>query len=169
MSTSLQPYLLAVRKTLTAALCLENFSCQQVERYNKPEIEARTDKELICTPVVISRNEKEACLIEASINSVRISLKIKQADDLEVILAKKFTRFLMQRAENFIVLRRKAVEGYDISFLITNTHLEQMYKHKVVDFVIQFMEDVDKELSENKISVNIRGRDIAKEFLKQFS
>ena len=27
-------------------------------------------------------------------------------------------------------------QGYDISFLITNFHTEQMYKHKLVDFVI---------------------------------
>lgn len=30
-------------------------------------------------------------------------------------------------------------QGYDISFLITNFHCAEMYKHKVVDFVIQFM------------------------------
>lgn len=29
------------------------------------------------------------------------------------------------------------MQGYDISFLITNFHTEQMYKHKLVDFVIQ--------------------------------
>ena len=33
---------------------------------------------------------------------------------------------MMMRAENFIILRRKAVEGYDISFLITNFHTEQV-------------------------------------------
>jgi hypothetical protein len=31
----------AVRATLTAAMCLENFPSQVVERHNKPEIEAR--------------------------------------------------------------------------------------------------------------------------------
>lgn len=29
------------------------------------------------------------------------------------------------------------IQGYDISFLITNFHTEQMYKHKLVDFVVQ--------------------------------
>lgn len=38
---SLQPYLDAVRATLTAAMCLENFSSQIVERHNKPEVEVR--------------------------------------------------------------------------------------------------------------------------------
>ena len=41
---------------------------------------------------------------------MRISVKIKQADDLERILARKFSRFLMQRADQFIILRRRAVD-----------------------------------------------------------
>lgn len=70
----------------------------------------RTSKELLLTPVVISRNEKEKVLIETSINSVRISIAVKQADEIERILCHKFMRFMMMRAENFIVLRRKPVE-----------------------------------------------------------
>lgn len=104
----------------------------------------------------------------------------------------------MMRAENFFILRRKPVEvgvvvasdlecryskrcalltllffsalqGYDISFLITNFHTEQMYKHKLVDFVIHFMEEIDKEISEMKLSVNARARIVAEEFLKNVS
>lgn len=61
-------------------------------------------------PLTISRNENERVLIEPSVNSVRISIKIKQADEIERILCHKFTRFMMQRAESFIVLRRKPVK-----------------------------------------------------------
>lgn len=164
----MQPYLKAVRNTLTAAICVENFSSQVVERHNKPEVEVRTSKELLLTPVVISRNEKEKVLVEGSINSLRISIAIKQADEIEKILCKKFMRFMMMRADNFVVLRRKPVEGYDISFLITNFHTEQMYKHKVVDFVIHFMEEIDKEISEMKLALNSRARISAEEFLKRF-
>lgn len=128
----------------------------------------KSSKELILNPVVISRNEKERVLIETSVNSVRVSISIKQADEIEKILCHKFTRFMMMRAENFIILRRKPIEGYDISFLITNFHTEQMYKHKLVDFVIHFMEEVDKEISELKLSVNSRARICAEEFLKRF-
>ena len=128
----------------------------------------KSSKELILNPVVISRNEKERVLIETAVNSVRISISIKQADEIEKILCHKFTRFMMMRAENFIILRRKPIEGYDISFLITNFHTEQMYKHKLVDFVIHFMEEVDKEISELKLSVNSRARIVAEEFLKRF-
>ncbi|KAJ3401939.1 Arp complex subunit, partial [Chytridiales sp. JEL 0842] len=109
-SNTLRPYLAAVRSTLTAALCLENFSSQVVERHNKPEVEARLTKEALLTPVVISRNENEKVLIEPSINSLRISIKIKQADEIETLLAHKFTRFLMMRAENFVILRRKPIQ-----------------------------------------------------------
>nr|XP_033782497.1 uncharacterized protein LOC117351380 [Geotrypetes seraphini] len=166
MSATLRPYLNAVRATLQAAVCLENFSSQVVERHNKPEVEVRSSKELLLQPVVISRNEKEKVLIEGSINSVRVSIAVKQADEIERILCHKFMRFMMMRAENFFILRRKPVEGYDISFLITNFHTEQMYKHKLVDFVIHFMEEIDKEISEMKLSVNARARIVAEEFLK---
>lgn len=49
-------------------------------------------------------------LIEPSINSIRVSIKIKQADEIENILVHKFTRFLTQRAEAFFILRRKAIK-----------------------------------------------------------
>jgi len=74
----------------------------------------------------------------------------------------------MQRSEQFFIMRRKAVEGYDISFLITHTHLEKMWKHKLVDFIVNFLEEVDKEISGMKIAVNARARLVASEYLRQF-
>lgn len=159
-----------MRSSLTAALSLSNFASQASERHNVPEIEATTSPELLLNPVTIARNENEKVLIEPSVNSVRVSIKIKQADEIEHVLVHKFTRFLTQRAEPFFILRRKPVkvgllpsaracsksdrqQGYDISFLITNTHTEEMLKHKLVDFIIQFMEEVDKEISEMKLFV----------------
>ena len=191
MSATLRPYLTAVRRTLEAAICLVNFNSQVVERHNKPEIEVRTSKELLLNPVVVSRNEKERVLIEASVNSVRISIAIKQADELEKIFAKKFTRFLMQRADNFIILRRKPVTsnecklttgsvnsnigncseppaGYDVSFLITNFHTEDMYRSKLIDFVVHVIQEIDKEINEQKLAINARARITAEEFLKKF-
>uniref|UniRef100_A0A0N5AV51 Actin-related protein 2/3 complex subunit 4 n=1 Tax=Syphacia muris TaxID=451379 RepID=A0A0N5AV51_9BILA len=144
MSTTLQPYLEAVRKTLEAALCVQDFSSQVVERHNKPEVEVSASKELLLTPLVVSRNKQERVLIESSVNSVRMSIAVKQADDIEKILSHKFTRFMCQRADNFIILRRKPIEGYDISFLITAAHTQMMYKHKLVDFLIHFMKEIDK-------------------------
>lgn len=86
------------------------------------------------TPLVISRSENERVLIESSVNSIRISLKIKKvnvtcfilinrfivsltvcgiffkADDIERILSHKFNRFMMMRAEGFIILRKVPVK-----------------------------------------------------------
>lgn len=126
-------------------------------------------KELLLNPVLICRNDQEKCLIEPSINSTRVSISIKKADEIETILSHKFNRFLMQRAEQFLVMRRVAVDGYDMSFLVVHQHLENMYKHKLIDFIITFMEDIDKEISEMKISLNARGRIVATEFMKQFT
>lgn len=181
MSATLRPYLTTVRRTLEAAVCLVNFNSQVIERHNKPEVEVRTSRELLLNPVVISRNEKERVLIEASVNSVRISIAIKQADEIERILVHKFTRFLMMRADNFVILRRKPVgdhrdsqangepaAGYDVSFLITNFHTESMYRYKLIDFIIHFMEEIDKEINEMKLAINARARITAEEFLKKF-
>lgn len=166
-----------MRHTLTAAICLQNFGSQLVERHNKPEVEAKdfvdpdgkhkmTSRELLLHPVVIARNKQERVLIEGSINSVRVSVGVKQADEQETVLCRRFMRFLGQRAEQFVVLRRVPVKGYDISFLITNTHIEDMYKHKVVDFIIEFMESIDAEISASKLAVNARARHTAKVFLE---
>lgn len=190
MSATLRPYLTTVRRTLEAAVCLVNFNSQVIERHNKPEVEVRTSRELLLNPVIISRNEKERVLVEASVNSVRISIAIKQADEIERILVHKFTRFLMMRADNFVILRRKPVgagdsrsdnrdsvngermgepaAGYDISFLITNFHTESMYRYKLIDFIIHFMEEIDKEINEMKLAINARARITAEEFLKKF-
>lgn len=104
----------------------------------------RSSKELLLQPVVISRNDKEKVFIEGSINSVRVSIAVKQvlkkistieyvffqdlqeqylktlvlwsqADEIEKILCHKFMRFMMMRAENFFILRRKPVEVGDKS------------------------------------------------------
>ena len=38
-NSALKPYLDAIKTTLHASLCIENFASQIVERHNKPEIE----------------------------------------------------------------------------------------------------------------------------------
>jgi len=165
---ALQPYLDAIRHTLNAALCLRNFASQVVERHNKPEVEARMNKELLLQPMVVARSAQEKCMIEGSINSIRISLAISKSDALEEILVDKFSRFLAQRAEEFVILRRAPVKGYDVSFLITNFNTEEMLKNKLVDFVIHFMAEIDSEVSSMKLDVNSRARVVAATFLSQF-
>eukprot|EP01130_Rhizamoeba_saxonica_P015397 TRINITY_DN689_c0_g1_i1.p1 TRINITY_DN689_c0_g1~~TRINITY_DN689_c0_g1_i1.p1 ORF type:complete len:134 (-),score=23.48 TRINITY_DN689_c0_g1_i1:52-453(-) len=128
----------------------------------------RQHPELLLKPIVISRTEEESVMIEGSINSLRMSVRIRKSDELDKILANRFLRFLSQRAEEFVILRRKPIEGYDISFLVTNFHTEDMFKHKLVDFIIQFLNDIDSEISAMKTSLNGRARVVATEFLMQF-
>lgn len=90
---------------------------------------------MILNPIVIARTPategkaQEKVLIETSINSVRISVCIKQADELEQILAKKFMSFLAQRAENFVVLRRKPVKVRCLFFFFTQANNATPYAH----------------------------------------
>ena len=98
-----------------------------VERHNKPEVEVKASREVLLNPVTISRSDKERVFIESSINSVRVSIAIKQVsnryvawnavfmciqqlDDVDKILCHKFMRFMMLRAEHFFILRRKPVQ-----------------------------------------------------------
>ena len=139
-----------------------------MERQNKPEVEYNLHPELMLPPVRIARSEAEAVLVESSINSCRVSIKVKQADELEQLLAHQLLRFLTQRAEEFKVLRRVPLAGYDISFLITHAHCEDMLKARLVDFIVSFMEEIDREVSELKLSVNARGREVATSYLRGF-
>ncbi|KAK8886931.1 Actin- protein 2/3 complex subunit 4 [Tritrichomonas musculus] len=168
--TAQQPYLDAIKRSLQAAICLRNFASQDVERHNKPEIEVSTDadkkSEVVARPIMIARSELECVLIETSINSVRINVKVKQLDDVDNFITKMFMRFLCQRADAFRILRRKPIAGYDISFLITNIHTEQMILSKLIEFVITFLQDVDKELSDLKVTLNKRARKVSEEYLK---
>lgn len=43
-----------------------------------------------------------------------------------------------------------------------------MYKYKLVDFVIYFMEEIDKEISEMKLLVNVCVCIVVEEFFKNF-
>mmetsp|Transcript_8851 Transcript_8851/g.13102 ORF Transcript_8851/g.13102 Transcript_8851/m.13102 type:complete len:90 (+) Transcript_8851:447-716(+) len=87
---------------------------------------------------------------------------------MEEVMCHKFMRFLMQRAEDFQIMRRVPIEEYSISFLVTNNHLRNFTKKKIADFIIHFMTEVDKEISEMKIEVNARSRFVATEFMREF-
>ena len=65
-------------------------------------------------PILICRTDRERCYIEPSINSLRVSIKIKPADEMDTVLCRNFSRVLMQRAESFTILRRNPVEVFPI-------------------------------------------------------
>lgn len=66
----------------------------------------------------------------------------------------------------FNILRRKPIDGYDISFLITDENLITFSKEKIIDFILQFVQEIDKNISQLKLSVNSRTRAFATEFVQ---
>jgi hypothetical protein len=188
MSKGLPPYLDQVRAELEHALLAMDIpslrvkgstssSLQEgypirplVEKCFKPTTDIDIHKRLI------QRNPREKCLVEATSNSVRCSFQFKQqssaavaaSDPIEQAILHKYMRFFQQRAEDYTILRRKPLEGYTISFLILNNHLEKFGKDQLVDVVLSFLTQVDKECSHVKISLNARARLVASEFMKAF-
>merc|ERR1712018_631026 len=130
-----EEFINVIKPTLKAALCTSNFSSMLVERHNSPQIEEdHYHQELILQPVTICRSEHQKIHIEPSINSDRISFKIMQVNDTDKMIARHFVTFMTRRANDFKILRRvTAHEGYDITFLITNFHLEEMVKDKLIE------------------------------------
>ncbi len=92
-----------------------------------------------------------------------------QMDDVERILVRRFAAFLQQRAEAFLILRRAPMPGYDLSVLITHAHTETLIKDRLVDFLIGFLEDIDKEVSAMRLSLNARARSIATAYLESMA
>jgi len=75
------------------------------------DVHFSTSKELLLTPVVISRNEKEKVLIEGSVNSLRISIAVKQ-----VCITTNLSTFLISYAVWFCSIFSKCAvfTGVDV-------------------------------------------------------
>lgn len=91
-------------------------------------------------PVTISKSEKEHCLIEGSINSVRVSIAIKKSSETEVLLTHMLERFMALRADKFEIFRKVPISPeYDFSFLITDDHLQRFKKEELLNFILEFI------------------------------
>jgi actin related protein 2/3 complex, subunit 4 len=167
MAESLKPFLAILRDTLDYALNLRNFPSQIYEKINRPQVEVSESLELLNNPIIISKNEDEKIEIEPSINSVRINIVIKKHADLEELLMGIYSNYLMNRADKLHILRKKAKEGFDISFLVTNYHLENYKKEEIIDYIVEFVQDLSKEITEMKLIVNSQSRLVSTNFMEQ--
>lgn len=52
---------------------------------------------------------------------------------------------------------------------MTNEHTERANAAKLIDFIVTFLEEIDRELSEMKIGVNARARLVAETFLRSLA
>lgn len=173
MALTLQNYLIQINQALKISLCLRDFPSETTEKHNKPQIEmfslTQESKPLTLNPIFIARNEKEKCLIEPSINSCRISFGIRQNDDIDQLIVSKFAKFFEARADQFDILRREAQIGYDVSFLVTNQHLERYDKAKIIDFIISFIQDIEKDISQIKLNIITQTRAAALFYVTQLA
>ena len=109
-------------------------------------------------PLVISRSDQEKTLVEASVFSVRISISIKKNQEIEELLTHMLDRFLSLRADKFLILRKKPIEGYDFSFLITEEHLQKFKKEEMINFILEFIQGIDKEINDMKLAIITQSR-----------
>ena len=118
---------------------------QEVERQSHPEIEFNDSPKLIMKPLTITYTKEEHCLIECSVNSVRISFAIKKVE-IEHLLADLVGQFLALRADRFKIFRKKPIdtERFDFCFLISEDHLVKYHKHELVNFILEFIQGIQK-------------------------
>ena len=125
---------------------------------------------------------RESCLIESTSNSVRISFLFKaqakaqaanananvsaNADTLEASILFQWMRFLMVQ-HHHPLLRKRPLEGYSITFLVTNQHLA-VHKN-IKESILSFCSRIDKECSDIKLQVNAQARYVTTEFCKAFN
>ena len=73
----------------------------------------------------------------------------------------------MNRADKFNLFRKKPKPGYDISFLITNFHLETYKKEDIIDFIVEFVQDLVREITDMKLTVNSQSRYVTTYLMEQ--
>ena len=159
MALTHQNYLQTIRDALDASLNLRFLPSEQVERQSHPEVEFQDSPKLLMQPIHICKTEFETCLIEGSINSCRISFSIKK-NEIESLLTHMFQRFLALRADRFKIMRRipENPEKYDFTFLITEDHLQKYKKEELINFILEFIQGIDKEINDMKLAIITQSR-----------
>lgn len=153
MVDTTKPYLNLIKESLDYAFNMRNFPSLLYEKINRPQVEVEETKELLFKPITISKNEKEKVEIEVSINSVRVNL-LSNKVEIEELIMNIYSKFLMNRTDKLNLLRKVPKDGYDISFLITNNHLETYKKEDLIDFVVDFISTLDNEIINMRMAVN---------------
>ena len=167
MVTTNNNYLNDIKMNLDAALNLRYFPSQMVEKQVHPEVEFQDNAHLLMEPIHITKTSEECCLIESSVNSVRISIRVIKSSNLEVLLSHMLARFMQLRADKFEVLRKKPADpSYDYSFLISADHLQVYKKEEIINFVLEFINSISREINELKLHVMNNSRLAANFFVK---
>ena len=108
------------------------------------------------------------CEFQTSVNSARVSFKLRAQDALEALLQKQSLRFLMLRADDMQIIRRVPLPGYDVTFLVTDRHLRRFFADKLIGFIVKVMQDL-LNISTLKLAAQARGRALASNILRVMS
>lgn len=160
-TTSMDQYSHDLSEVLYKGMCIQDFPCQEAERHNKPEVEFGTCSELLLPAVTVARQCGDMCCVEPSINSCRVSFRFRDGDMLDRALAVSFYRYLGLKAEDLPVLRRKPIDKFHVSFLVTYSILKYHSVRTVVQFLVSFARDTPAFLRELKLCVNQHTRGLA--------
>jgi len=49
--------------------------------------------------------------------------------------------------------KKPAHENYDFSFLITDEHLIKYKKEEIINFILEFIQGIDKEINDMKLAI----------------
>ena len=164
----MQTWLTDIKDHLNTALCIRDFPSQTVERHNLPEVEVKWNKELILPEELLTRSEFEKVLIEPSINSCRVSIRVKTHEALDSVLVDRFSHYMMRRAVEYIIIRKKAIDGYHLSLLFCNRNTRKLRTDQLSLFVTELILVLDKVAREIKVNVSLRANIVADEFVKSF-
>ena len=77
---------------------------------------------------------------------------------MDILVVKKVASFFERRAQRLQIFRKKAIEGFDISLLVTNKHLEKFNKTLLIEWILEFVEKMDTDIKEIKLNLNTQTR-----------
>ncbi len=86
-----------------------------------------------------------------------VSVQLKRVGDLEAWLRSKRIAFIMQRADDIDIIRRKPAPGFDISFLVTARHLQSFDKTALINLITTLVTEL-ASVNDLKRLISSRGR-----------
>lgn len=78
-------------------------------------------------------------------------------------------RFFERRAETLLIFRRMPVKGFDCSLLISNKHLEKFNKQMLIEWILEYVETMDQEITEIRLNLNTQTRTAATYIVERFA
>lgn len=161
---------------------LSNANYDDISDSNK-NLFNRNNKVDLIKSLYVYRHSKEFCYVESCIDSVRVSLKFYFKCEFERRLFNQLTVFMKKNSDYLQLVRKKSIEGFDISFLITdqilnsynnricinkNNSCNRMGKYDVIHFILKFVVDIDRQIQDKMLQSTYFSRYYIRKFFQEF-